>query len=212
MKGKVLSQPDRLSNEVYREVLAETVADLEPHLGIEEISSVLPTFENVRTALQRQRATIRPELPAGLILDDSSKKTRDGRDFLVIDDGTETRILGFCSEDALAILCQASTVYLDGTFRIVPSIFLQPYTLHAFFKSQMMPLCYFLLPDKEEATYRRMFTSVENYASTRVRRNSSWILKFQLSKLFESNIQRPRSKGAPFSSRKQCGGMFSGTN
>lgn len=55
---------------------------------------------------------------------------------------------------------------MDGTFRIVPDLFLQLYSIHAFYKRQMVPLLYFLLPNKQKDTYRRMFALLENHAAS----------------------------------------------
>ena len=88
-------------------------------------------------------------------------------DFLLIDDRSPDRILGFSTTEGVEILCRASTIDMDGTFKVVPAIFSQLYTLHTFYKGKMMPLAYFLLPDKSTATYRRMFRLLEDYAATR---------------------------------------------
>ncbi|XP_003740616.1 uncharacterized protein LOC100902345 [Galendromus occidentalis] len=66
----------------------------------------------------------------------------------------------------MTILCGAGTVFMDGTFRIVPRLFLQLYTIHAFFMGQMIPFVYFLLPNKQEATYRRMFCLLKALAAS----------------------------------------------
>ena len=82
--------------------------------------------------------------------------------FLQINDGTEDRILGFFSDDCLKILCNSKTVMMDGTFRVVPKLFGQLYSLHAEFLGEIMPVCYFLLPSKETETYVRMFRLLKN--------------------------------------------------
>ncbi|XP_003742493.1 uncharacterized protein LOC100908453 [Galendromus occidentalis] len=53
---------------------------------------------------------------------------------------------------------------MDGTFRVVPRLFLQLYSIHAFYKGQMQALVYFLLPDKSKATYNRVFAMLKEYA------------------------------------------------
>ena len=89
-------------------------------------------------------------------------KTRSDEHFLLINDASEAkdyadRMLGFCTDSSPRILAGTPTVFMDGTFDVVPTIFAQLYTLHGFYKGQMLPLAYFLLPDKEASTYVRMF-------------------------------------------------------
>lgn len=169
MKEEVILRADKSCQEVYREVLAEIADQYGTECTAEDIGSALPTFENVRTALQRHRASVRPSLPRSLaevVLEGPWTMTKSGENFLVINDGAENRMLGFCDRAAMKILCQAPTIYLDGTFKVVPSIFCQLYSLHAFYKNQMMPLCFFLLPNKEKETYKRMFRLMINYAES----------------------------------------------
>ncbi|XP_018497354.1 uncharacterized protein LOC108865134 [Galendromus occidentalis] len=55
-------------------------------------------------------------------------------------------------------MCDAPIIYMDGTFRVVPTLFTQLYyTLHGEFKGAIIPFAYFLLPDKRKETYIRMF-------------------------------------------------------
>jgi len=52
----------------------------------------------------------------------------------------------------------AKTVYSDGTFSIVPKLFQQLYTLHVEVQDMVVPVVYFLLPNKRESTYRMAFS------------------------------------------------------
>ena len=67
----------------------------------------------------------------------------------------------------MKIVCQSPALFMDGTFRVVPTMFLQLYTIHASYKGMMMPLIYFLFPDKEKSTYIRMFRLIRDHASSR---------------------------------------------
>ncbi|XP_018495297.1 uncharacterized protein LOC108864344 [Galendromus occidentalis] len=53
---------------------------------------------------------------------------------------------------------------MDGTFRVVPTIFSQLYIIHGFFRGEKVPFAYFLLPNKSKETYMRMFEPLKNYA------------------------------------------------
>ena len=47
--------------------------------------------------------------------------------------------------------------FCDGTFRVVPDLFTQLYTIHAEKDGVIFPCIYALLPNKTEATYDRLF-------------------------------------------------------
>ena len=47
---------------------------------------------------------------------------------------------------------------MDGTFSSTPSVFSQVYKIHGYYKDQVMPFVYALLPDKTYDTYLRLFT------------------------------------------------------
>ena len=51
--------------------------------------------------------------------------------------------------------------YGDGTFKTVPHLFYQFYTLHGIQVKNSIPLLYALLPDKTEATYVRLLQQVK---------------------------------------------------
>ena len=57
----------------------------------------------------------------------------------------------------LGELRNVSTWMLDGTFKVVPSLFFQLYTIHAIRGSHVFPCVYVLLPNKATATYKRQF-------------------------------------------------------
>jgi hypothetical protein len=67
-------------------------------------ASTAPTFSSVERSLQRHKVKHRPALPAtrqDLDLPVESKRTTDGRQFLLIDDGAADRIMVFCTENQL---------------------------------------------------------------------------------------------------------------
>lgn len=165
-----VEKPEKSCNEVYREILADVAAENSTSQNLAELASSSPTFDNVRTALKRRRATVRPALPKTLeelTLSGDWTLTSSGGRFLQIDDGTHDRIPGFFSEESLQIVCDARTLLMDGTFRVVPRLFGQLYTIHAEFLGEIMPMCYFLLPNKSRETYVRLFRLMEDAAQSR---------------------------------------------
>ena len=72
----------------------------------------------------------------------------------------EQRILMFASDDSLELLQESESWFCDGTFKTVPKLFAQLYTVHAKHHGHIIPVLYALLPNKQEETYTRMLTAL----------------------------------------------------
>ncbi|KAM7290495.1 uncharacterized protein ISCGN_027120 [Ixodes scapularis] len=72
--------------------------------------------------------------------------------------GDRNRILVFATQRNLDCLSRSKAWFMDGTFKVTPSIFFQVYTVHGMYKDAVIPLVYALLPNKTEETYQRLFT------------------------------------------------------
>ena len=94
-------------------------------------------------------------------LDGKWTETKDGQQFLQIDDGEDSKILVFATHQNLSDLCRVGVIYGDGTFYTCPSIFHQLYTLHGFINGEMYPLLFAFLPGKSRQIYERLFTLVQ---------------------------------------------------
>lgn len=125
----------------------------------ESTAAKLPNVSAMRRAIQRARKNVNPVLmngPSrqGLVIDDSYKLTIKGELFLMYDRGNvDDRFLIFSTAENLQFLSQCEQWLCDGTFRSVPSIFCQLYTIHGLKNNKSLPLVYILAPDKSEKTY-----------------------------------------------------------
>ena len=63
----------------------------------------------------------------------------------------------FSTNNNLALIAEAPTLYMDGTFQIC-------LRLHAFKHGQQLPLVYFLLPGKTQAAYNTSFMLLKETA------------------------------------------------
>lgn len=61
-------------------------------------------------------------------------------------------------------MCESRRIFMDGTFRLVPEMFCQLYTIHGFWMDKVMPLAYCLLPDKYKSTYRGILEKLQQAA------------------------------------------------
>lgn len=87
------------------------------------------------------------------------------KDFLVMEDGEDERIVVFATLSARRFLSSSNKlVYFgDGTFKRVPKPFFQLFTLHVDIgtctkSTNVVPVIFVLLPNKTEYTYTRLFT------------------------------------------------------
>ena len=134
MKRRVEEQPEKVLTVVYREKLLQVPTC---------IVAQLPNKETVGRALRRERSKLRPPLPAtanDLELAPYQVVTSANDRFLLFDDRHEgDRMLLFVSDFFLRLLCAAPLVFADGTFRSVPHIFTQLFTLSFMYHNKMLP-------------------------------------------------------------------------
>jgi len=67
----------------------------------------------------------------------------------------------FVSDDQLELLGTASVVYVDATFRVVPSLFHQLFTIFAPHAEHTFPICFELMSRKTTALYEAVFRVVQ---------------------------------------------------
>ena len=108
-------------------------------------------------------------------------ETLGGRDFLIHDSGPgKDKILIFGTEENKNILRIASIWMADGTFKTVPSLFAQLYTIHGlaggvypFRDGHLLPCIYVLLPGKSSFYYRRIWKIIKDFVLIRIH-NICW--------------------------------------
>ena len=88
------------------------------------------------------------------------------RSFLLVNDGVDNRILVFATLYSLQLFGDSPKVFMDGTFYTSPPLFHQMYTIHGYFKGQVMPFVYALLPNKNYETYNRLLTLIKEKVNT----------------------------------------------
>lgn len=125
-----------------------------------EIKTVKRTIRNIRN---RNEIHSLPASKEDMVLPDEYKQTMRGEPFLLFDSGPiPSRILIFGTANSLRLLGATRHWYMDGTFKTVPHLFCQLYTIHGLKENVSIPLLYILLPDKTKETYVRMLTEIKN--------------------------------------------------
>ena len=159
------------SNDTTQQVLAGEL------VGVSEGAAAnLPSIQNIRRTIRSQKhnndnlpplPTSRDAIP---ILPIDFQTSLSGQQFLLHDSGVgdANRVFMFGSPDAVSLLEQSPHWFCDGTFKVVPELFYQLYTVHAKVGTGIFPCIYALLPNKTQATYGHLFQelfSITNNAS-----------------------------------------------
>ena len=97
------------------------------------------------------------------------QKTLNGSNFLIKDlIINDDRILVFTTIADIMHLSQSSFWIMDGTFKTVPTIFKQLYTIHGQVggseNSRIVPLVYVLMSSKTEEYYQRLFQDLIDFS------------------------------------------------
>ena len=133
----------------------------------------MPRLDSLKRTIQRQRvrhlaAPAQPTSLEQLVLPAEYQLTAKGEQFLLYDSGPDTqRMLIFGTQRNLEMLKLAEHWMADGTFKTAPPLFSQVYVVHALRggaqlmrDGHLLPSLFVLLPNKTEATYRRMWEQI----------------------------------------------------
>ncbi|VDI70866.1 Hypothetical predicted protein [Mytilus galloprovincialis] len=118
----------------------------------------IPTYDSVRSSLDRTRRRYMPEIPASINDVDIRGRWRvtlDGNRFLSkLDNGWGIAV--FCTTQALRCLGQCNDIYIDATFKSTPAPYKQFLTIHGFYRDRVIPLVFALMTDRNVANYRQI--------------------------------------------------------
>ena len=139
----------------------------------EGTAAKLPKLDSLKRTIQRQRvqqpaAPVQPTSLEQLAVPPEYQHTAKGEQFLLYDSGPETqRILILGTQRNLEMLRLSDFWLADGTFKTEPPLFTQVYVVHALRggpqpmrEGHLLPSLFVLLPNKTEATYRRMWEQI----------------------------------------------------
>lgn len=159
IKKSAQENPNRPPTAIVREEL-EDVDD-------EEILQALPERNTLKRKVNRYQNKNRPRLPEGLedvVIKPPYDKTLRHRQFLQFDSRDHEdeyededdvgRVLIFYTDKSLECLVRSKIVFCDGTFKVVPLIFYQLYTIHGTVLGHVFPLIYVLTTRKTQQTYK----------------------------------------------------------
>lgn len=156
------------------------------------VLSQLPLRNNIRQTICRVRRKNLPEKPNSIEdledLPDEYTKTSLGEQFVLHDnrhtkDEDEGRVIVFGTRKNIEILCRSPIWFLDGTFKMSPTLFTQIFTIIGIRTRRIadgedtpLPFVYALLEGKHEAEYAEVLQVVKD-AVARYRINACVPLK-----------------------------------
>lgn len=126
--------------QVFGKIYDSVLSDLS-----NDIAAVVPTFRQVKTSLYNIRKTQIPKLPKSrgdIILPDSWETLKDGRQFLIINDGFDDKILVFTTVENVRLVSDSPHLFMDGTFFSCPVLFCQLYIIHCLFNNKIYPAAF----------------------------------------------------------------------
>ena len=127
----------------------------------QEVCPYFPSRDALRQSVKRIRRINSPAEPQSLeslVIPENMQKTLNGNDFLIKDSTIgHDRILIFTTVANINYLNQSSIWIMDGTFKTVPTIFKQLYSIHGCVggneNSRIVSLVYILMSSKNEECY-----------------------------------------------------------
>jgi len=136
----------------------------------EEVLAHLPEHQNLKKSVNRMQNRSRPNNPADLnSLDivEPYTTTIKGQRFLQCDSGpyNEKRLIIFTTKENLRILCESPMVFWNGTFKTVPHMFTQLFTVHGLYLKHLYPLVNALTTHKDEETYDLLDGEIKSLAT-----------------------------------------------
>ena len=104
-----------------------------------------------------------PSCAQDLVIPENCVKTADGENFMLHDSTFDGKmILIFGTSKSIEFLKDSPHWCFDGTFKVVPEIFCQLFTVHAMVDHHTIPCTYALLLDKTQITYNKLIQEVKN--------------------------------------------------
>ena len=126
------------------------------------------SFADLEAAMYKRRRRAQPALPTSSAKADYAVRSSryaqlEDSEFYrgVVDAGDNGAALFFATNAQLEMLSSATQLYFDATFKVVPTIYYQLFTLFVPFADFAFPVCYALMSRKTTELYVKVFQKVQ---------------------------------------------------
>lgn len=149
------------------EDLAERPSKILKHVLSENLPESLSTVDMgyLRKNMYNARRQIIPVLPKNIsdthsALNQIDVRTTKGELFVFLNDSIHNIIVFSCKTN-IELIPKTNRIYVDGTFNYCAIFFCQLFTIHVFINDHYVPIFFCLLPNKESATYKKLFILIK---------------------------------------------------
>ena len=172
-----ITQVASTSHETTRYIIGDA---LQPETN--DILMRLPKKSTIERRIQRHRK--KSEAPMANPRNRNFPIPERYADFILYDSGVADpqRIIAVGNRELISCFRNASIWFGDGTFSVVPEMYFQLYTVHTKSGNNYPPCVYFLLPNKTQETYRRMFNILRDLVPNAVSKCASEVGKLGFKK------------------------------
>ena len=108
--------------------------------------------------------------------------------FLLYDNGVNAlrRIIIYATDGSLNALCASDNIFMDGTFKCCPQLFMQLYVIHGIVGQTTIPTVYAYLERKDREIYDELFTTI----ATKCRERDFYFTPVHIHIDFEDSVIR----------------------
>lgn len=162
MKRRAAEHPNAPPSSIFRDEISAVRS--------EEVLARLPQKNDVIRTLNRVQNRHRPVNPQALedlVINPPYDRSLNGQLFMQFDETVgEDRIIMFYTNTMLQHLCSSRSIFCDGTFKTVPRMFHQLYTIHGIVRDYVFPLVYVLTTRKTQETYSQILNHLKTHAAS----------------------------------------------
>ena len=150
-----------------RQILKDILKDKSEDVLAELPSASALAQQGNRLNKRVQARSKEPKKLKDLVIEDCLKKTYKGEEFFMGESGDHNeRVFLFTTTKNLKLLSKYTAWMGDGTFAVLPLIFLQLYTILVIVNNFPLPLAFGLLSNKKTKTYIAFFSLIYPFLSS----------------------------------------------
>ncbi|KAL3853327.1 hypothetical protein ACJMK2_016875 [Sinanodonta woodiana] len=148
--------------ETPQQIMGQELQQLSQQAAVQMVT-IRHLRRNIRRVKHKKNAVHPLSVDRTFEIPEEYKSLADGENFLLYDSGCDdpNRILIFGTKRTLNLIKDSQHWFMDGTFKVIPELFFQLYTVHALVTGSIVPCLFVLLPNKTQVTYCRLFEEIK---------------------------------------------------